>query len=74
MKKLRLNPDDLAVEPFEVESAATDPGTVVGNDFSGPNCPTNPGYSCGYPRTCGGTSCDSGYPVCYQCTTRCETA
>jgi hypothetical protein len=72
MKKLRLNPDDLAVEPFEPEPARTDPGTVVGNDFSYPQCATSPAYSCGYPRTCGGTSCDTGYPVCYQCTGRCE--
>lgn len=71
MKKLRLNPEDLAVEPFEVEPRESDAGTVVGNDLSGPNCPTHPGYSCGYPRTCGGTSCDSGYPVCYQCTGLC---
>ena len=74
MKKLRMNPDDLAVEPFEVESARTDAGTVLGNDLSGPACPTSVQYSCGYPRTCGGTSCDSGYPVCYVCTGRCETA
>jgi hypothetical protein len=73
MKKLRLNPDDLAVEPFEVEAADTDAGTVLGNDFSCFNCATSPGYSCGYPRTCGGTSCDSGYPVCYQCTARCTS-
>ena len=73
MKKLRLNPDDLAVEPFEVESRESETGgTVHANDFTGPNCPTNPGYSCGYPRTCGGTSCDSGYPVCYQCTALCN--
>lgn len=72
MKKLRLNPDDLAVEPFEVESRESEAeGTVHGNDFSGANCPTNPQYSCGYPRTCGGSSCDSGYPLCYQCTGMC---
>ena len=72
MQKLRLNPDDLAVEPFEVEPARAENGTVVANDLSGAACPTNPQYSCGYPRTCGGTSCDSGYPVCYLCTARCE--
>ena len=71
MRKLRLNVDDLAVEPFEVEPDRAGAGTVVGNDLSGPACPTNPGYSCGYPGTCGGTSCDSGYPVCYLCTGRC---
>jgi hypothetical protein len=74
MKKLRLNPDDLKIEPFEVESARAEAGTVVGNDLSGANCPTGVHYSCGYPATCGGTSCDSGYPVCYLCTTRCDTA
>ncbi|HKP75539.1 MAG TPA: hypothetical protein VJT67_08345 [Longimicrobiaceae bacterium] len=67
MKKLRLNPEDLAVEPFEVEAVPRMAGTVQGNDFSQPNCGTGPGDSCGYPLTCGGTSCDSGYPVCYQC-------
>lgn len=73
MKKLRLNTDDLRVEPFEVESRESEAeGTVHGNDFSGANCPTNPQYSCGYPRTCGGTSCDSGYPRCYQCTALCN--
>lgn len=72
MKKLRLNPDDLAVEPFDPEPAESErAGTVRGNDFSGQGCPTSPQYSCGYPRTCGGTSCDSGYPVCYQCTGLC---
>jgi hypothetical protein len=71
MKKLRLNPDELAVVPFQVEPARPDAGTVVGNDLSGAGCPTGVQYSCGYPRTCGGTSCDSGYPVCYQCTAMC---
>ena len=71
MKKLRLNTEDLAVEPFELGRAVDPNGTVHGNDQSGPGCPTNPQYSCGYPRTCGGTSCDTGYPLCYQCTTRC---
>ena len=71
MKKLRLNTDDLAVEPFELEAGAEANGTVVAADDSGANCPTNPRYSCGYPATCGGTSCDSGYPVCYQCTAMC---
>ncbi|HEX2081540.1 MAG TPA: hypothetical protein VHG08_27805 [Longimicrobium sp.] len=48
--KLRLNTDDLRVEPFEVESRESEAGgTVHANDFSGPNCPTHPGYSCGYP-------------------------
>ena len=74
MKKLRLNTDDLAVEPFEVEPARTEEGTVVGNDVSGAACPTGVQYSCNYPPTCGGTSCDSGYPVCYQCTARCATS
>lgn len=72
MKKLRLNTDDLAVEPFELESTQTRAdGTVVGNDYSRFGCDTSPEASCGYPATCGGTSCDSGYPVCYQCSGRC---
>ena len=71
MKKLRLDPDQLAVEPFELEPAlGKADGTVHGNDFSQQNCGTTPGDSCGYPATCGGTSCDSGYPVCYQCSAR----
>lgn len=71
MKKLRLDPDQLAVEPFELEPAAVEEsGTVHGNDFTQKNCGTQPADSCGYPATCGGTSCDSGYPVCYQCTAR----
>ena len=69
MKKLRLNPDELAVEPFELESTGEANGTVLGNDVS-QGCGTTPGDSCGYPFTCGGTSCDSGYPVCYQCSGR----
>lgn len=71
MKKLRLNTDDLAVEPFELGNAEKLGGTVEGNDISGLNCPTSRQYSCGYPATCGGTSCPSGYPVCYLCTARC---
>lgn len=67
MKKLRLNPDDLMVEPFQVEPPAEAKGTVVGNDYSRFYCDTGPEASCGYPATCGGTSCDSGYPVCRQC-------
>ena len=74
MKKLRLNPEELSVEPFELEAANEAAGTVMANDASGPGCPTSIQYSCGYPRTCGGTSCDSGYPVCYQCTARDCTA
>ena len=69
MKKLRLDPDELTVEPFELEPAAgAANGTVHGNDATLHFCGTTPGDSCGYPATCGGTSCDSGYPVCYQCT------
>lgn len=68
MKKLRLDPDDLMVEPFQVEPAAEANGTVVGNQYSRIYpCDTQPEASCGYPATCGGTSCDSGYPVCRQC-------
>jgi hypothetical protein len=74
MKKLRLNTDTFQVEPFEVESARTESGTVVGNDVSGAACPTGVQYSCNYPPTCGGTSCDSGYPVCDQCSARCVTS
>jgi hypothetical protein len=70
MKKLRLNPDELAVEPFELEAAGEMDGTVMGNDAT-QTCGTRPADSCGYPATCGGTSCDSGYPLCYQCTGRC---
>ena len=68
MKKLRLNPEELSVEPFEVEAVPATSGTVLGNDASNPRNCTGPAASCGYPATCGGTSCDSGYPVCYQCT------
>ena len=68
MKKLRLDPEALAVEAFEVETAAEATGTVLGNDASSPRNCTGPDVSCGYPYTCGGTSCDSGYPVCQQCT------
>jgi hypothetical protein len=71
MKKLRLNPEELSVEPFEVEPAVKATGTVLGNDASSPHNCTGPAASCGYPATCGGTSCDSGYPVCYICTARC---
>ena len=75
MKKLRLNPEELSVEPFEVESGPRAKGTVQGNDYSQQlNCDTSPGASCGFPATCGGTSCDSGYPVCYECTARCDTS
>jgi hypothetical protein len=70
MKKLRLNPDHLAVEPFELEPAEAEAtGTVAGNDQF--NRATMHKDSCGYPVTCGGSSCDTGYPLCYQCTTRC---
>lgn len=66
MKKLRLNPEELSVEPFEVEPAETASGTVLGNDdASSPRNCTGPDVSCGYPATCGGTSCPSGYPVCH---------
>ena len=66
MKKLRLNTEDLMVEPFELEPAEREAkGTVVGNVSQA--CGTQPEDSCGYPATCGGTSCDSGYPVCHQC-------
>ena len=67
MKKLRLNPEELTVEPFELEAGPRMGGTVHGNDFSQLHCGTALEDSCGYPATCGGTSCDSGYPVCYQC-------
>jgi hypothetical protein len=68
MRKLRLDPEELAVEPFEVEAPAVASGTVLGNDASNPRNCTGPDVSCGYPATCGGTSCPSGYPLCYQCT------
>ena len=66
MKKLRLNPDELVIEPFTLEAEATATGTVAANEGS-QGCGTAPADSCGYPATCGGTSCDSGYPVCHQC-------
>lgn len=66
MKKLQLNPDELVVEPFTVEAGAIPTGTVAANEAS-QFCGTQPADSCGNPATCGGTSCDSGYPVCYQC-------
>jgi hypothetical protein len=68
MKKLRLDPEALSVEPFEVEAAGRNTGTVLANDdASSPfNC-TGPAASCGYPYTCGGTSCATGYPVCRVC-------
>jgi len=69
MKKLRLDPEELTVEPFEVEALEDASGTVMGNDdASSPMHCTAAVDSCGYPKTCGGTSCDSGYPVCYLCT------
>ncbi|HET7228883.1 MAG TPA: hypothetical protein VFJ16_02645 [Longimicrobium sp.] len=72
MKKLRLDPEHLAVEPFEVEAAGGAlHGTVAANDAEQHNRATAHRDSCGYPNTCGGTSCDTGYPLCYQCTTRC---
>ncbi|HEX6751152.1 MAG TPA: hypothetical protein VF092_27930 [Longimicrobium sp.] len=70
MKKLRLNPEELSVEPFEMKTAAEVSGTVLGADASTPRHCTGPADSCGYPATCGGTSCDSGYPLCYQCTAK----
>jgi len=72
MKKLRLDPEALKVEPFEVVDASLEEeGTVIGADASTPNHCTKAADSCGYPATCGGTSCDSGYPVCYVCTGNC---
>jgi hypothetical protein len=68
MKKLRLNPEELSVEPFEVESREVESGTVLGHDdASSPRNCTGPDVSCGYPATCGGTSCATGYPVCRAC-------
>jgi hypothetical protein len=72
MKKLRLDPEELSVEPFELEPAKEASGTVHGKDATLQNCGTTPGDSCGYPYTCGGTSCDSGYPVCYKCSPVCD--
>ena len=60
-QKLRLDPDALAVVPFEVEPPQDESGTVMGNAVVATQ-------SCGYPATCGGTSCASGYPVCRACT------
>jgi hypothetical protein len=61
-KKLRLDPDTLRVVPFEVEPTMEESGTVLGHIIA------TPAASCGYPRTCGGTSCATGYPVCRACT------
>jgi len=66
-KKLRLDPEALAVEPFEVDARMVEEGTVLGAGASDPRDCTGAADSCGYPATCGGTSCDSGYPVCHQC-------
>ncbi|HET7459614.1 MAG TPA: hypothetical protein VFJ82_00135 [Longimicrobium sp.] len=65
MKKLRLDPEKLSVEAFEVEAAEEAGGTVLGADASSPRNCTGPDVSCGYPYTCGGTSCPSGYPLCH---------
>jgi len=65
MKKLRLDPNTLEVEPFEVEAEREAHGTVIGADASSPRNCTGPDVSCGYPYTCGGTSCATGYPLCY---------
>ena len=67
MKKLRLDPEELAVEPFELQPALAEKDGTVRANFA-----TKHADSCGYPNTCGGTSCDTGYPLCYQCTTRCD--
>ena len=53
MKKLRLDPDALSVEPFEVEPAREERGTVLGNDAF-----THNQVSC-QPLI--------GYPVCETC-------
>lgn len=67
MKKLRLDPDELVVEPFDTHAGARTRGTVRARDFTQADCGTTPEDSCGYPATCGGTSCPSGYPVCHDC-------
>jgi hypothetical protein len=67
MKKLRLDPEELSVEAFEVEALEEAVGTVMGADASSPRNCTGPDASCGYPYTCGGTSCATGYPVCRAC-------
>jgi hypothetical protein len=67
MKKLRLQPESLSVEPFETTAPEKARGTVMGADASSLiNC-TGPDASCGYPYTCGGTSCPTGYPLCRAC-------
>jgi len=53
MKKLRLDPDALSVEPFEVEPAQEERGTVLGNDDA-----THNQISCQPP---------TGYPLCLAC-------
>jgi hypothetical protein len=67
MKKLRLDPDALSVERFELEAKEEVAGTVMGGEASSPLHCTGPDVSCGYPYTCGGTSCATGYPVCRAC-------
>lgn len=66
-KKLRLDPEALTVEPFEVEAMVEEEGTVLGADASSPRNCTGAADSCGYPATCGGTSCPTGYPLCRFC-------
>lgn len=66
MKKLRLDPEALAVEPFEPQPALAEADGTVHANFA-----TKHQDSCGYPVTCGGSSCDTGYPLCYQCTAMC---
>jgi hypothetical protein len=72
MSKLRLQPDDLAVETFHVTEAARERGTVFGEqctcptDCTCPGCPTCDGtcpyscddYSCNGENTCAGHTCE----------------
>lgn len=72
MSKLRLQPDDLAVETFHVTEAARERGTVFGEQCTCPTactcpgCPTCDGtcpvtcddYTCNGEATCAGHTCD----------------
>lgn len=57
MKKLRLDPDALSVQPFEVEPVLEEKGTVLGFDEATNNC-TRHEASCLPP---------TGYPLCIAC-------
>jgi hypothetical protein len=57
MKKLRLDPESLAVEGFRADPALEEKGTVLGLDDATNNC-TRHEASCLPP---------TGYPLCIAC-------